>query len=122
MRRALIPSLVILAAIALAGAAKGPPPPQLPPCMAISETHMLHVIRVPEFPNIFAARKQISMKRRAKTIIAKLPQAPAVVTAAKPVVKIAKVQAAKKKALRKRVKGCKPGRTRNAKGICGRWG
>lgn len=114
MRRLALIALFLMAPLAMA---KESAPPQLPPCMPVSEMRMTHVIRVPTWPSIFSIRKDFRMRRAAKTIIEKLP-------VVAPASTIRKVAVVKKKALRKRagkVKGCKPGRTKNKRGKCGRW-
>lgn len=112
MRRTALIILFLLAPIAVAR----PPgaPRQLPPCMPVDEMRMTHVVHVPQWPNFLLLRKEVDRKYGGKTILEKLP-------APKPAIK---VKAAKKKALQRkvaRVKGCKPGRTKNNRGQCGRW-
>jgi hypothetical protein len=118
MKRLALIALFLLAPLALA---KAPVPVNLPPCVAIDGLRMTHVVKgSPQifYFNIFRARKYLTMKRKARSLVEKLA------VADQPAVTIKKAAVVKKKALRKKVgkvKGCKPGRTKNSKGQCGRW-
>lgn len=104
MNRLALAALFLAAPLALA---KAPVLPQLPPCMPLNELRLTNVIKgSPQirYLNIFSARKHLAMKRKARSLVEKLPAAaaPPAATMKKP----AKAQAAVKKK-HKRVQVCK---------------
>jgi len=113
MNRAALIALGIVAPFVMAGqtAVKKQ---QLPPCMPIDGMRMTNVVHVPQWPNYLLLRKAVDRKYGGKSIVEKLPA---------PKADPAKVETVKKALPRKsaRAKGCKPGRTKNKYGQCGRW-
>jgi len=113
MKRAALIALCIVAPFVMAGqtAVKKQ---QLPPCMPVDEMRMTHVVHVPQWPNYLLLRRAVDRKYGGKSIVEKVPAAN---------VAPVKVETVKKALPRKpvRAKGCKPGRTKNKYGQCGRW-